>query len=169
MAGRFSARIVSTAGLICTSTGVLGMSLLGPKASYPYMVGLLVLAGVGGGLFHPPNNSSVLSAVPPQDLGGANGFFTTARNFGQAIGAALAAMILGQGLGPSGAAEMLARARDALAGGPSLDAYVQAQAFAFRVGASLGLVGAVISALRGSEIRSTPLPGTSEKAAKGTS
>jgi hypothetical protein len=64
---------------------------------------------------------------------------------------------------------MLARARDALAGGPSLDAYVQAQAFAFRVGASLGLVGAVISALRGSEIRSTPLPGTSEKAAKGTS
>ncbi|MGO9019440.1 MAG: MFS transporter [Syntrophobacteraceae bacterium] len=169
MAGRFSARIVSTAGLICTSTGVLGMSLLGPKASYPYMVGLLVLAGVGGGLFHPPNNSSVLSAVPPQDLGGANGFFTTARNFGQAIGAALAAVILGQGLGPSGAAEMLARARDALAGGPSFDTYVQAQAFAFRVGASLGLVGAVISALRGSEIRSTPLIGTREKAAKGTS
>ena len=69
---------------------------------------MLILAGVGGGLFHPPNNSSVLSAVPPQDLGGANGFFTTARNFGQAIGAALAATILGQGLGPSGAAEVLA-------------------------------------------------------------
>jgi len=111
----------------------------------------------------------VLSAVPPQDLGGANGFFTTARNFGQAIGAALAAAILGHGLGPSGAAETLARARDALAGGPSLDAYVQAQAFAFRVGASLGLVGAVISALRGSEIQSTQQPGAREKAAKGTS
>jgi len=108
MAGRFSARIVSTAGLICTSIGVLGMSLLGTKASYPYMVGVLILAGVGGGLFHPPNNSSVLGGVPPQDLGGANGFFTTARNFGQAIGAALAAAILGHGLGPSGAAEVLA-------------------------------------------------------------
>jgi sugar phosphate permease len=153
MAGRFSARIVSTAGLICTSIGVLGMSLLGPKASYPYMVGMLILAGVGGGLFHPPNNSSVLGAVPPQDLGGANGFFTTARNFGQAIGAALAAAILGQGLGPSGAAEVLAWAPGAMAGGPALDAYVQAQAFAFRVGAALGLVGAVISALRGSEPR----------------
>ena len=102
MAGRFSARIVSTAGLICTSVGVLGMSLLGATASYPYMVGVLILAGVGGGLFHPPNNSSVLGAVPPQDLGGANGFFTTARNFGQAIGAALAAAILGHGLGPIG-------------------------------------------------------------------
>jgi EmrB/QacA subfamily drug resistance transporter len=169
MAGRFSARIVSTAGLICTSTGVLGMSLLGQKASYPCMVGLLVLAGVGGGLFHPPNNSSVLSAVPPQDLGGANGFFTTSRNFGQAIGAALAAAILGQGLGPSGAAEMLASARDALPGGSALEAYVHAQAFAFRVGASLGLVGAVISALRGSELKSTALPGTKENAVKGTS
>ena len=158
MAGRFSARIVSTAGLICTSIGVLGMSLLGPKASYPSMVGMLILAGVGGGLFHPPNNSSVLGAVPPQDLGGANGFFTTARNFGQAIGAALAAAILGQGLGPSGAAEVLAWAPGAMAGGPSLDAYVQAQAFAFRVGAALGLVGAVISALRGSEIPSAPPP-----------
>ena len=155
VAGRFSARIVSTAGLICTSIGVLGMSLLGPKASYPYMVGVLILAGVGGGLFHPPNNSSVLGAVPPQDLGGANGFFTTARNFGQAIGAALAATILGQGLGPSGAAEVLAWVPGAMTGGPSLDAYVQAQAFAFRVGAALGLVGAVISVLRGSETPST--------------
>ena len=68
MAGRFSARIVSTAGLICTSIGVLGMSLLGPMPSYPYMVGVLILAGARGGLFHPPNNSSVLGAVPPQDL-----------------------------------------------------------------------------------------------------
>ena len=34
MAGRFSARIVSTAGLVCTSTGVLGMSFLGPNARW---------------------------------------------------------------------------------------------------------------------------------------
>jgi hypothetical protein len=135
------------------------MSLLGPKASYPYMVGVLILAGLGGGLFHPPNNSSELSAVPHKELCGSNVFFTTARNFGQAIGAALAATILGQGLGPSGAAEVLAWAPGAMASGPSLDAYVQAQAFAFRVGAALGLVGAVISVLRGSEIPPAPPPG----------
>lgn len=167
LGGRFSARVVSTLGLICTSTGVLGMSLLGPTASYPSIVGLLVLAGVGGGLFHPPNNSAVLSAVPPGDLGGANGFFTTARNFGQAIGAALAAAILDHGLGASGAAEVVARAPDAVIGGPSLDAYVEAQAFAFRVGGTLGLVGAVISALRGRETQSAPPPSQADKAAKG--
>jgi EmrB/QacA subfamily drug resistance transporter len=167
LAGRFSARLVSTAGLICTSTAALGMSLLGPTASYPLLVGMVVLVGVGSGLFHPPNNSSVLSAVPPQDLGGANGFFTTAKNFGQAMGAALAAAVLGHGLGPSGAAEVLAQAPSASAGGASLGAYVQAQAFTFRVGAALGLVGAVISALRGSEIQSAPPPGAGGEGGEG--
>jgi Na+/melibiose symporter-like transporter len=169
LAGRFSARLVSTAGLICTSTGALGMSLLGPTASYPLLVGMVVLVGVGGGLFHPPNNSSVLSAVPPQNLGGANGFFTAAKYFGQAIGAALAAAVLGHGLGPTGAAEVLAPS--ASAGGASLGAYlgayVQAQAFAFRVGAALGLVGVVISALRGSESQSAPPPGAGGEGGEG--
>src|SRR5262249_19237802 len=110
LAGRFSARLVSSVGLICTSTGALGMSLLGPTPSYPLLVGVVVLVGVGGGLFHPPNNSAVLSAVPPQNLGGANGFFTTAKNFGQAMAA------------------VLAQAPSASAGGASLGAYVQAQA-----------------------------------------
>ena len=166
MAGRLSARLVSTVGLLFTSTGVLGMSLLGPNASYPFMIGLLILAGAGGGLFHPPNNSSVLGSVPPEELGQANGFFVTARSFGQAIGAALAAAILDQGLGASGAAGALAHARDALAGGPSIDAYVQAQAFAFRVGAALGMVGVVISAMRGGEIRLALSPGAKAEGVK---
>ena len=152
MAGRFSARIISTAGLLCTSAGVLGMSLLGPRTSYLCVVGLLILAGGGGGLFHPPNNSSVLGAVPPEDLGSANGFFTTSRNFGQAIGAALAATILGEGMRLAGAPNVLAMTHDAAAGTPFLEAYVHAQSFAFRIGAALGLVGAMISALRGSDV-----------------
>ncbi len=152
LAGRFSARIISTAGLICTSLGVLGMSLLGPDPGYLPIIALLVLAGLGGGLFHPPNNSSVLSAVPPQDLGAANGFFTMSRNFGQAIGAALAATILVHGLRSAGITTMLAQPSDAATAGASLAAYVDAQAFAFKIGGALGLVGAVISALRGSDL-----------------
>ena len=165
MAGRLSARTVSTAGLICTSVGVLGMSALGPTASYPYLVCLLILAGAGGGLFQPPNNSSTLGAVPPGDLGGANGFFTTARNFGQAVGAALAAAILGHGLGPSGAAEIMSGSADAVAGSVPLATYLQAQSSAFRIGGVLGLVGVVISAFRGAEIPFAPVPAQRRKGA----
>jgi hypothetical protein len=118
-------------------------------------------------MFNPPNNSAALSAVPLRDLGAANDFFTTARNFGQAIGAALAAALLGHGLGPAGAAEVLARAPAAVASDPSLDAYVQAQAFALRTSAALGLVGAVVSALRGSEVSPTCGDALGEKVANG--
>lgn len=148
-AGRLSARVVSTAGLLCVSGAVFGMSLLTPTSPYPVIIGLLALAGIGGGLFHPPNNSNVLGGVPPDRLGAANGFFTTARNFGQALGAALAAAILGHGLASAGAEGTLAQAAETAAVGPALEAYMQAQAFACRVGASFGLAGALISLLRG--------------------
>ncbi|MFT3883236.1 MAG: MFS transporter [Gemmatales bacterium] len=95
---RLSARLVSTLGILCVTGAVFGMSLLDQHSSYALVMGLLALAGVGGGLFHPPNNVAVLSGVPAKDLGAANGFFTTARSFGQAIGAALAATLLDQGL-----------------------------------------------------------------------
>lgn len=74
------------------------------------LIAFRVLQGVGGGLFHPPNNSATLNTVPAQHLSVANGFLSMARNFGQAIGAALAASLLAHGLGAAG------RGR---AGGPS--------------------------------------------------
>ncbi|MFT3883237.1 MAG: hypothetical protein QM703_26740 [Gemmatales bacterium] len=33
-----------------------------------------------------------------------------------------------------------------------MDAYIEAQRFAFQIGAALGLVGAIISALRGNDV-----------------
>lgn len=148
---RLSARLVSTAGLLCVTGAVFGMSLLDQNSSYALVMGLLVLAGVGGGLFHPPNNVSVLSGVPPQNLGAANGFFTTARSFGQAIGAALAATLLDQGLRAAGAIQVLAMSPDSVVSSSVLDTYVGSQRFAFQIGAGLGLVGVVISVMRGKD------------------
>jgi EmrB/QacA subfamily drug resistance transporter len=156
LGGRLSARMVSTAGLICTSTAVLALSTLGSTATYLDLIGPAVLVGIGGGLFHPPNNVSVLGAVPREYLGAANGFFTMARTFGQAIGVAVAATILAAGLGPTGDRAPAARAHDAVAEAAFQDAFVQAQALAYRVAAALGLVGAVISALRGGEVQQAP-------------
>jgi predicted MFS family arabinose efflux permease len=105
----------------------LTVSSLGERAgartlSTAAIIGPLVLLGMGGGLFHPPNNSATLNPVPPQHLSVANGFLSMARNFGQAIGAALAATLLASGLGAAGA------------------------------DAALALVGAAVSAARGPEL-----------------
>jgi len=153
---RLSARLVSSLGLLCVTGAVFGMSLLDQHSSYALVMGLLVLAGVGGGLFHPPNNVAVLSEVPAKDLGAANGFFTTARSFGQAIGAALAATLLDQGLRAAGAIQVLAVSPEAVVSSSVLDTYVGAQRFAFQIGAGLGLVGAVISLMRGREVGTIP-------------
>jgi EmrB/QacA subfamily drug resistance transporter len=152
---RFSARMLCTAGLLCTSSAVFALSMIGPEASNAGIIGSVVLIGIGGGLFHPPNNTNVLSQVPHEYLGAASGFFTMARNFGQAIGVSLAAAILSHGLHSGGVAG-LAPGSGAVADGPYLTAYVESQAMAYRVAAALGLVGALLSALRGPDAQHSP-------------
>ena len=85
--------------MLSISAGLIGLSWLGPHSSAAAIVWPLVLMGMGGGLFHPPNNSATLNTIPPEHLSVANGFLSMARNFGQAIGAALAATLLAYGLG----------------------------------------------------------------------
>jgi MFS family permease len=137
--------------MLCISAGLLGLSWLGPDAADASIIGPLVLLGMGGGLFHPPNNSATLNTVPTQHLGVANGFLSTARNFGQAIGTALAAALLAHGLGAAGADAALAGEVGARLGGSELAAFLGAQQLAFRLAAALGLVGALISVARGAE------------------
>ncbi|MEA5443465.1 MFS transporter [Cyanobium gracile] len=148
---RAGARTLSTAGMLCISAGLVGLSWLGPDAAVASIIGPLVLLGMGGGLFHPPNNSATLNTVPPQPLSVANGFLSTARNFGQAIGTALAASLLAHGQGAAGADAALAGEVGARLGGTELEAFLGAQQLAFRLAAALGLVGALISVSRGAE------------------
>lgn len=74
---RVGARTLSTAGML--SISLVGLSWLGPDASTTAIVWPLVLLGVGGGLFHPPNNSATLNTIPPEHLSVANGFLSMAR------------------------------------------------------------------------------------------
>jgi sugar phosphate permease len=135
--------------MICASVAVLLMSMFGRNTPYVHMIWPLLLLGFGGGLFHPPNNTAVLAGVPPEELGVANGFFTTSRNFGQAIGASLAAEILAQGLGSPEAFRVLVASIGTAAADAFFGAYLRGQSHALEVAAALGLAGAVISALRG--------------------
>lgn len=152
LGNRFSARTLSTLGMICVSTAVFGLSRLGPHSTFLDMLVPLILLGMGGGLFHPPNNSATLNTVPPESLGVANGFLSTSRNFGQAMGAALAATLLAQGLGALGAGKALSGAGALPLSEPYLFDYIEAQRLAFRLAALMGLIGAAISVLRGSDV-----------------
>jgi len=150
LGGRFGARSLSTLGLLAVSGALLLLSGLQAGASEVQIVPPLLLLGAGGGLFQPPNNSATLNPVPAQNLSVGNGFLSTSRNFGQALGASLAGSILSIGLG-SGGAQVLAGRPGSVVTGTPLIHYMTAQHHAFQLAAALGLVGAVVSLLRGRE------------------
>ena len=147
-----SPRVVASLGLLALSAAVLGLSCLGPDSSFLAIGVLLALMGVGGGLFQPLNNTSVLAGVPTSMLGMANGFFTASRNFGQAIGVSLAAALLGAGMAHTGAGALFAAPSVTDSAAHLTEIYRHAQAAAFHVAAACGLAGAIISALRGPPI-----------------
>jgi len=151
-----SARVAATAGLLCTSAGVLGLSFLTTDTPVPIIIGLLAFIGLGGGLFHPPNNTSVLAAVPVTLLGSANGFFTTSRNFGQALGVAVASTVVGTLMLQAGAGDLLAQLHPDIDDTLGRETFTHGQSIAFRITASIGLVGAILSAFRGPPITIAP-------------
>jgi len=117
LAGRLSSRV--STGLLCAIGGVglaLGLAGLavwpvggGPAALVP----LIMLAGLGFGLFQTPNNRNMLLAAPRERSGAAGGMQGTARLAGQTIGAV--AMTLLFSLASVGAAPRIGLALGAAA------------------------------------------------------
>ena len=63
----------------------------------------MVICGAGFGTFQTPNNRTIVTSAPRTRSGAASGMLGTARLLGQALGAALVALILAHIAGPEGA------------------------------------------------------------------
>ena len=94
---RYSARPLTTAGMLIFACGLALTTLVSAKADASLMVGAQVLAGAGFGLFQSPNNHDILTLAPRERSGAASGLQSTARLLGQSTGAALAAVLIGTG------------------------------------------------------------------------
>jgi MFS family permease/cytidylate kinase len=81
----FGARLFSTGGLITQAVGFVGLTLLPANFSYvPFAVVLLVL-GIGSGLFVAPNTTEIMNSVPPDARGAASGMRATFQNAAQLV------------------------------------------------------------------------------------
>lgn len=149
LARKISPFSLTTAGMFLVFSSMVCFSTLTVNSHYIHVVLGLVILGAGGGLFQPPNNSSVLSSASTGSLGTANGYLSTTRTMGKVIGAALSAQLLGRGLDRTGCVEDLGRSLDTSSLAGHLSSYTSAQAMAFRVAAGIALVGILVSMLRG--------------------
>jgi MFS family permease len=96
LSGRLSDRIgsqfLSTLGITVIGVSILLMTRLGSHP-HPIMIALdMALIGMGVGIFHPPNNSSLIGAVPKDMLGVAAAITMMAKNIGTSISVAVAGM-----------------------------------------------------------------------------
>jgi EmrB/QacA subfamily drug resistance transporter len=108
LSDRVGPRLLTVVGLVITAIGFVSQAGLRADTPLPWLIGNLMLLGVGIGLFQSPNNSTILGNAPPEALGVASGVLAVMRNLGQTCGIAIAgavwasqvAMIAGQRFDP---------------------------------------------------------------------
>ncbi|QHC27946.1 MFS transporter [Streptomyces sp. HF10] len=85
LSDRFGARIFSTAGLLVVAGSFLGLLALPVDFDYGPFAALLLLNGLGQGMFSSPNTSSIMGSVPARYRGVASGMRSTFQNSGTAL------------------------------------------------------------------------------------
>lgn len=95
LAARYSARLLSTLGLLGTCVGMLLLVWkIGIHASTFWMSLGQLLIGLGTGVFQTPNTQSIMLTVPHERRGVANGIRSMLQNMGAVISTALSMMIV---------------------------------------------------------------------------
>lgn len=93
LADRMRPLILSTIGISTVGVGLLLMAAF-PLADFIWpIIPFMMICGVGYGLFQIPNNRVMLTSAPKTRSGAAGGAQASARQFGQAIGAAIMAVL----------------------------------------------------------------------------
>jgi len=91
-------RMVLITGCVLVLAGLalatLVIHLTAPSPDGWYLIGPLLLAGLGNGMTIAPNQDFVLAAVPRTEAGTASGILSTAQRLGTAIGIAIIGTVL---------------------------------------------------------------------------
>ncbi len=93
--GRYPAALLGSLGMAVLSTGLVLLAVM-PAAPADWDVAWRMgLCGLGFGFYQTPNNTTLMTAGPPERSGAASGMIAVARLVGWSFGAALVAVIFG--------------------------------------------------------------------------
>jgi EmrB/QacA subfamily drug resistance transporter len=98
VAGKLSDRrnpgVIASFGMGLTATGLILLCFISQNTPHFLITGLLILMGIGFGLFSSPNSNAIMSSVEKKHLGVASGVVGTMRMVGQMLSMGIAMMIL---------------------------------------------------------------------------
>jgi MFS family permease len=97
LSDRHGARPFATAGMIVAAISFLLLELLPVNFSYAAFAGVLLLNGIGMGLFASPNRAGIMNSLPPSQRGVGAGMAATFQNSAMvlSIGIFFSLMIIG--------------------------------------------------------------------------
>jgi EmrB/QacA subfamily drug resistance transporter len=94
LTGRFSARTLSSAGGLLLTGSLAALTVTLPAGSIPLTVVLLLLAGLGVGVFTAPNTSSIMHGVAPSRRAVANAVRSVLFNSAQVLGTTVTLLLV---------------------------------------------------------------------------
>lgn len=156
LGSRYSARLLSSIGLGVSGVGLLILAL-GATATTPYTVialGLL-LTGSGSGFFLTPNTTSIMTSVPPERRGAANGLRSMLQNTGVVVSTALCLAIATSPLPAAFKDQAYAGTLSHLSQ-HAVGLFSSGVQMAFAVMALIAFFAMVVSFARGGAIRTSP-------------
>jgi MFS family permease len=98
LSDRYGARGFATVGMLLSALSFILLTLLPADFNYLPFVFILLLAGVGMGMFAAPNTTAIMNSVPPEHRGVSSGMRATLQNTGMALSMTLYFSILIIGL-----------------------------------------------------------------------
>jgi len=99
LSDRIEPRIVASAGMVMTTTGITMLSFLTNQSPLAFVILCLAVLGLGFGLFSSPNTNAVMSSVEKSSYGVASGMIGTMRLIGQAFSMGMALLLFALNIG----------------------------------------------------------------------
>jgi MFS family permease len=101
LSDRYGAQWFTVGGMVLMAATFLGLLALPTDFSYAAFALLILLNGMGAGLFTAPNTTAVMNSVPPEQRGASAGMLATAMNSGMVLSMGLFFSLLVAGLSSS--------------------------------------------------------------------
>ncbi|MGA2977124.1 MAG: MFS transporter [Spirochaetia bacterium] len=98
LSDRYGARFFSTTGMLIVAACFSGMIFMPINFAYPVMAVILLLTGVGMGMFAAPNTTAIMNSVPPEHRGASSGLRATFQNTANTVSVSLIFTVVTVGL-----------------------------------------------------------------------
>ena len=144
LSDKVSPRLLASLGMGVTTAGLAALAFLDASTPLGWVLGALVLLGLGFALFSSPNTNAIMGSVEKRDLGIASATVSTMRSVGMMLSMGMALVLLSLLLGQQGVSRATA------------DAFLIAQRWAFGISAVLCAAGILASQARGNPRRGPP-------------